>query len=85
MDHVIIESCYKGTILQRIYRKMTISWSFSHESFVKFHGKKKIGSYMTMLYPNACYNKVCYIGTALYLVWTFYRMCTGKEGSGETA
>ena len=31
--------CYKGTILQRNYRKITILWSFSYNSFVKFHGK----------------------------------------------
>ena len=40
MDHVISESCYIGSILQRNYRKMTISWSFSYNSFVKFRGKK---------------------------------------------
>ena len=40
MDNVISELCYKGTILQRIYRKMTISLSFSYNSFVKVHGKK---------------------------------------------
>ena len=40
MDRVISESCYKETILQRNYRKMTISWSFSFNSFVKFHGKR---------------------------------------------
>ena len=39
MDHVISESCYKGTILQRNDRKMTISWSFSYHYYVKFHGK----------------------------------------------
>ena len=32
-------SC-KGTILQRNYRKATILWSFSYNSFVKFHGEK---------------------------------------------
>ena len=32
------ESCYKGTILPRIYGKMIIQWPFSHESFVKLHG-----------------------------------------------
>ena len=35
--------CYKGTVLQRNYRTMTISWSFHFpihfNSFVKFHGK----------------------------------------------
>ena len=41
MDHVISESCCKGTIIQRNYRKNNIIWSFSYNSFVKFHGKKK--------------------------------------------
>ena len=31
----ISELCYTGTILQRNYRKMTIKWSFSYNSFVK--------------------------------------------------
>ena len=39
MDHVIIEPYYKRTISQRNYRKMTISWSFSYNFFLKFHGK----------------------------------------------
>ena len=39
MDHVISESYYTGVILQRNYRKMTMLWSFSYNSFVKFHGK----------------------------------------------
>ena len=30
MDHVVCESCYKETILQRNYMKMTILWSFSY-------------------------------------------------------
>ena len=34
------ELCYKGTILQRNSRKMSIKWSFSYYQFVKFHGKK---------------------------------------------
>ena len=38
MDSVLSESCYKGTLLQRNYRKMTNSWSFSYNSFVKFNG-----------------------------------------------
>ena len=37
MDHVLSKSCYKETILQRTYRKMTISWSFSYNSIAKFH------------------------------------------------
>ena len=38
MDHVISESWDKGIILQRNYRKMAITWSFSFNFFVKFHG-----------------------------------------------
>ena len=37
MNGVISRSCYKGTILHRNDRKMTILWSFSYNSFVKFH------------------------------------------------
>ena len=40
MDCVISELYYKGTVLQRNSRKMTIAWSFSYNSFVKFHDKK---------------------------------------------
>ena len=42
MDLVISERCYKGIIFHRSYKKMTICmlWSFSCNSFVKFHGKK---------------------------------------------
>ena len=39
-DRLVSELCNTGTILQRNYRKMTISWPFSCNSFVKFHGKK---------------------------------------------
>ena len=44
LDCAIIELCNKWTILQRDYRKMTISWSFSYNSLVKFHVKKNIGA-----------------------------------------
>ena len=40
MDHVLGEMCYKRIILQRSYKKMTILWPFSYNSFVKFHGEK---------------------------------------------
>ena len=67
MGIAIHESRYKGTNLQWSYRKMTVKWSFSNNSFVKFLGKKKIGSHnMTMLYLNLNYNEVCYKGTAFY-------------------
>ena len=50
MDRVISESFYKGTNLQRNCRKMTILWSFSYNTFLKFHGNKKFGSHnMTVL------------------------------------
>ena len=65
IDHVLSESCYKGTILQRHYRKMTIKWSFSYNSFVNSMIKKFGSHIMIMLYPNLCYSKVCYIGTVL--------------------
>ena len=39
MDSVLSESYYKGTDLQRNNRKMSISWSFSYNYFVKFLGK----------------------------------------------
>ena len=66
MDSVIREFGFKVTILQRNYRKMTIIWSFSYNSFVKFHGKKFGSHNMTVLYSNPCFNEVCYKGTALY-------------------
>ena len=45
---------------------MTIIWSFSYHSFVKSNDKKFGSRIMTVLYPNLCYNEVCYKGTALY-------------------
>ena len=39
VESVINELCRKVTILQRNDRKMTISWSFSYNSFLKLHGK----------------------------------------------
>ena len=69
MDHNVSESCYKGKILQRNCRKMTMKWSFSYNSFVKFH-VNKYGSHnmMTLLhaYPTNCYKNVCNKGTILY-------------------
>ena len=46
MDSVISESCYKGTILQMNYRKMTIKWLFSYNSFVKY-GSQLSSRHMT--------------------------------------
>ena len=52
---------FKGTILQKNYGKMTILWPFSHNSFVKFHGKNGGSNNMIMLHPNLCYNEDSYI------------------------
>ena len=60
---VLSDLCHEGTILQRNYRKMTILWSFSFNSFVKFHGKKNREHY-NISTVNPCYNEVCYKGTA---------------------
>ena len=40
MDPGISNPCYKETILQRNYWKMTIVWSFSFNFVVKFHCEK---------------------------------------------
>ena len=56
MDSVISRPGYKWTILQKNDRKMTIKWSFSYNSFVKFRGKKIGSNSMTKLYPKVCYN-----------------------------
>ena len=47
---------YNRTILQRNYRKMTNFWSFSYNSFVKFHGKKNLGATAW-----TCYIQICVI------------------------
>ena len=59
-DCVISESYYKGTIVQRNYRKMTFNF------FVTFHCKHKHGSHNMTICPNPCYNKVSYKGAAQY-------------------
>ena len=40
MDSVKSETYFEGPILQSDYRKISILWSFSSISFVKFKGKK---------------------------------------------
>ena len=68
MDCVISEAYYKGTweILLKNNRKMNIPWSFSYNSFVKFH-YENIGSHnMIVLYLKPCYKEECYKGTALW-------------------
>ena len=34
-------------------------------AIVKLYGKNILSNNMNVLYPNACYNEVCYRGTAL--------------------
>ena len=50
------ELCYKGTILQRNSRKMTIKWSFSFNSFVNLCGQKFVSHNMTTLCQNLLKN-----------------------------
>ena len=52
-------------MLQREYRKMSILWSFSYYSFVKFHGKKCGNTNMTMFYLNLSE------GSALHMYYHF--------------
>ena len=44
------QTCYKGTVLQRNYRKMTILWSFSYNSFLKFHINENLGATTCLCY-----------------------------------
>ena len=57
MDQVIRES-----FLQRNYRKMTISWSFFYNFFVKFHGKKNWEPQHDHVISNLCYKEACLKG-----------------------
>ena len=52
IEHVILDLCYKETILQRNYRKIIIVWSFSCNFFEKIPFESHI------LYQNPRYNKV---------------------------
>ena len=54
---------------------MTILWSFSYNSFVKFHGKKFGIHNITLLYPNLCYNEMCYKGTEMYAHKEYFIGC----------
>ena len=58
--------------------EITISWSFSYNTFVKFHSKT-IGSHMTVLYPNPCYNEVCYKGTYFTMFFIIMTSWFAKE------
>ena len=48
----INELIYQGTNFTKELQEMTISWSFSYSSFVKFHGNKFGSLNMTKLYQN---------------------------------
>ena len=72
MDCVISELCFKRTILQWNYRKMTMILSFSYNSFEKFCGKN-IGSHnMTVLYPYPCYTWCGIKGVHCFQMMTFF-------------
>ena len=67
MDYVLNESCYKETILQNNYRKMTCNCHFLlNNSFVKLHFKFLGSHNMTLLYQNLFCSEACYKGIALY-------------------
>ena len=53
VDRVINESCNDRTAIQRNYRKMTIKWSVSCYSFVKFRDEK-FGSHTWLWYIQLC-------------------------------
>ena len=68
-DCVISDLRYKGTILQRNYRKMTIFMVIFLELLRKTPWLAKIfGRNMTVLFPNPCYNEVYYKETVMYIV-----------------
>ena len=66
MDHIIIESYHKGTILQWNYRKMTISWSSFSNSFVKNTMAKKVRATSWSCNIHICNITRCYKGTVLF-------------------
>ena len=65
MNRVISESCYKVTILQKSYRKMTMN---GHFPIIPFENsiEKNLEVTTGLLYPNPCHIKVYYKGTAMY-------------------
>ena len=71
---------------------MTILWSFFYNSFVKLHCKN-VWNHITVLYPNPCYNEMCYKGTTLYFVYllkgpapkiSVFIVMSSSKGSGES-
>ena len=54
MYRVLSEPRYKGTVLLKNYRKVTITWSFSYDSMIK----KIEGHKLILLCPNPCYNEM---------------------------
>ena len=61
MGCVISESCYKGTILQRNYRKMTMLFLCKIPWYTNLEPQHD----GVLLYRNLCYKEICYKGTAL--------------------
>ena len=71
MDSVISEPCYKGTGLQRNYRKMTISWSFSYNSSVKFHGEKNWKTKHTDSVTSKPHVRMRCVIKGIHCIWKF--------------
>ena len=61
VNHVIVANFYVTNMSFNAIRENKVLAKIS-----KFTVKKKVGSHISMLYPNPCYNEVCYKGTALY-------------------
>ena len=53
-----LESIKMDSVISELHYKGIISWSFSYNPFVKFHGKNFGSCNMTMLYPNPHYDEV---------------------------
>ena len=64
MDHVIIESSYKGQFCEGIIGKRPFYGRF-HIILFKKYMNKKFGSHnTTVLYQKLCYEEVCYKETS---------------------
>ena len=53
------EQCFKETILQRRYKKMTIKWSFSYNSLYNFRVKRNRSHNMTVFGVRVHRNGLC--------------------------
>ena len=64
--------CFIHVVYMFSYTKRTFLELYSYNSFVKFHGKKKVGSHnMTNSYSKPCYNEMCYNGKNVVCLSSF--------------